>query len=351
VTAAVTCGTLMGTVDSSIVNVALPSIQSAFGLTITEVTWMSTAYLIALAIVLPLTGWLASVFGRKRLYQSSLLLFIAASMFAGIAPSLPLLIAARVLQGIGAGVLSPTEQTILRETFPPEEQGLATGLYGLMVVLGPTIGPLLGGWITDNYTWRWIFFINLPVGLIGSLLVAAFVTEPAYARARPTRFDVIGIVLVATGLSTLLVMLEQGNTWGWFSSPLVWGFGLTAVSCLLLFVLWELFGTDTPAVNLRVLANPSFAGAWAGVTIMGFGLIGALLLQSLFIQEVLGYTATQTGLAFMPRGLVTMFIAPVSGLLLNRIGSQVTAVPASASRLPAFFSCPNGRSIPGRCKF
>jgi DHA2 family multidrug resistance protein len=331
VTAAVTVGTLMGTIDTSIVNVALPSIQGNFGVTITEVAWISTGYLIALAIVLPLTGWLSAAFGRKRLYQTCLLVFIGASAMAGLAPSLPFLIAARVLQGLGAGVLSPTEQTILRETFPPEEQGLATGLYALVVVLGPTIGPLIGGFITDNYTWRWIFFINLPVGLIGSLMVAAFVPDPPYARARATTVDAVGIGLVAVGLSGLLVVLEQGYEWDWFSSPLVWGIGLTAVTCLVLFVLWELFGTETPAVDLRVLTHLPFTAAWAGVSLMAFGLIGALLLQSLFLQEVLGYTATQTGWAFMPRGLVTMIMSPLAGLLLPRIGPRFMAIVGVAS--------------------
>jgi MFS transporter, DHA2 family, multidrug resistance protein len=331
VTAAITVGTLMGTVDTSIVNVALPSIQAQFGVTITEIAWISTGYLIALAIVLPLTGWLSAVFGRKRLYQACLLLFIGASALAGFAPSLPLLIAARVLQGLGAGVLSPTEQTILRETFPPEEQGLATGLYALVVVLGPTIGPLIGGTITDNYSWRWIFFINLPVGLIGSLMVAAFVPDPPHAQRRQTTVDAVGIGLVSVGLGALLLMLEEGNRWDWFESPLTWTLGIAAAACLVLFVLWELFGTDTPAVDLRVLSHLPYAAAWMGVALLGFGLIGALLLQSLFLQEVLGYTATQTGWAFLPRGLVTMCMSPLAGLLMPRVGPRAMAAAGVAS--------------------
>jgi len=325
VTAAITFGTLMGTVDASIVNVALPSIQASFGVSITEVTWISTAYLISLVLVLPLTGWLGSVFGRKTVYQACLLIFMGASVLAGLATSLPFLIAARALQGLGAGVLGPTEQAILGETFPPEERGLATGLYALVVVLGPTIGPLLGGTITDSFTWRWIFFINLPVGVIGTLMVATFVVEPSYIKARKATIDIVGISLMAVGLSSLLIVLEEGNRWDWFSSPLVWGFALTAASCLLLFVLWELFGTETPAVDLRVLTNRSFAAAWGCIGMLGFGLLGILLLQSLFLQEVLGYTATQTGMAFLPRGLVTMVMAPISGLLLNRLGPRVMA--------------------------
>ena len=338
VATAVTVGTLMGTVDASVVNVALPSIQATFGVSITEVTWLTTSYLIALVLLLPLTGWLVSVFGRKPLYQACLLVFIGASVFAGLAPSLPLLIAARVLQGLGAGILNPVEQAILSETFPPEQRGLATGLYGLVVVLGPTIGPLVGGWITDNMTWRWIFFINVPVGLLGSLLVASFVPEPAHIK-QPGRVkvDAVGIGLLAVGLSSLLVVLEQGNRWDWFSSPLVWGFGLAAVSSLLLFVLWELLGTETPAVDLRILTNRAFTAAWASVGVLGLALIGALLLQSLFLQEVLGYTATQTGTMFVPRGLVTMIMSPIAGLLLNRVGPRVLAAAGGLSVAAALF--------------
>src|SRR5262249_268652 len=176
-----------------------------------------------------------------------------ACLLAGVGPSLPVLIAARAVQGLGAGVLGPMEQSILRETFPPKQQGLATGLYGMVLLVGPTIGPLLGGWITDSYTWRWIFFINLPVGLLASPMVALIVLEAPRAPAPRAGFDFIGVGLMAAGLSSLVVVLEQGNRWDWFDSPLVWGLALTAVSSLLLFVFWELYGTATPAVDLSIL--------------------------------------------------------------------------------------------------
>lgn len=325
VTASVTIGTLMGTIDVSIVNVAIPSIQATYGVSVTEVAWVSTSYLIALVIIMPLTGWLSSVFGRKTVYQACQILFTGASMLAGLAPSLPFLIAARALQGLGGGALGPISQAILAETFPPRERGLATGLYGLVVVLGPTVGPLLGGVLTDNYHWSWIFFINLPVGALGVFLVANFVREPAFIKAGRTAIDLVGIGLMTVGLSAMLVVLEEGNRWDWFNSPLVWGFGLTAASCLLLFVLWELYGTAAPVVDLRILSNRSYAVAWISVGILGFGLIGALFMQSLFLQSALGYTATQTGLAFMPRGLVTMFMNPISGLLYGVLGPQIMA--------------------------
>ena len=322
VTAAVSVGTLMGTIDASIVNVALPDIQASFGVTVTEATWISTAYLIAIVVILPLTGWLGSMVGRKRVYQAGLAVFTGASVLAGMAPSLPALIAARVLQGLGAGVLGPTEQAILRETFPVGEQGLASGLYGMVVLLGPTIGPLLGGWITDSYTWRWIFFINLPVGILAFSMVATILRDTPRMGAAQAGFDFVGIGLMAVGLSSLVIVLEQGNRWDWFQSPLVWGLSLASGSGLLLFVLWEFYGTRTPAVDLRILGNRALASAWVSIGVVGFGLVGGLLMQSLFLQQALGYTATQTGLQFFPRGLVTMIVTPAAGVLTAIVGPR-----------------------------
>jgi MFS transporter, DHA2 family, multidrug resistance protein len=330
VTAAISLGTLMGTIDTSIVNVALPHVQATFGVAVTEAAWMTTAYLAAIVVVLPLTGWLGPAFGRKRVYQTGLLVFVGASFLAGVAPSLPVLIAARVLQGMGAGVLGPTEQAILRETFPPRQQGLAAGLYGLVLLVGPTVGPLLGGFITDNYTWRWIFFINLPVGLLGFALVAAIIRETASSQAPRTRFDFVGVGFMAVGLSSLVVVLEQGNRWEWFDSPLVWGLALAAGSGLLLFVFWELFGTDTPAVDLRILGNRSFAAAWLSIGAVGFGLFSGLILVSLFLQEGLGYTALQTGLKFFPRGLVSMAVSPIGGMIAGLLGPRFVVGPGLA---------------------
>jgi DHA2 family multidrug resistance protein len=329
VTVAITVGTLMGTIDASIVNVAIPNIQAAFGVPITTVTWIATGYLIALALVMPLTAWLSAVFGRKAVYQVSLLLFVAASVLAGMAPTLGVLIVARVVQGLGAGVLGPVEQAILRETFPPEEQGLAMGLYGVVVVLGPTLGPLLGGWLVTNYDWHWIFFINVPIGLAGSLMVAAVVHDPPYIKARRVAVDAWGMLAMSVGLTALLVVLEQGNRWDWFRSSLVWALVIVAGVALLVFVLWELVGTATPAVDLRIFANRAFAAGCAGSFILGFILFSAILLQSLFLQELLGYTAFQTGVTFLPRGLVTMAVSPVAGLLYQALGAHVLVAAGS----------------------
>ena len=327
VTAVISLGTLMGTIDISIVNVALPHVQATFGVAVPEAAWITTAYLVALVVILPLTGWLGATFGRKRVYQIGLIVFSGGSFLAGVAPSLPALIAARALQGLGAGVLGPMEQSILRETFPPGEQGLATGLYGMVLLVGPTIGPLLGGWLTDSYTWRWIFFINLPVGVLASTLVALIIREAPRMRTPRTGFDFVGIVLMAAGLSSLVVVLEQGNRWDWFDSPLVWGLTLTAASSLVLFVFWELFGTETPAVDLRILGGRSFAAAWVSVGIVGFGLFSTLLLASLFLQQGLDYTALQAGLKFFPRGLVSMPMSPIGGIVAGLIGPRFVVGP------------------------
>ena len=330
VAVAVSLGPLMGTIDTSIVNVALPHVQATFGVAVTEAAWMTTAYLAAIVVILPLTGWLGPAFGRKRVYQTGLLVFIGASFLAGIAPSLPVLIAARVLQGIGAGVLGPTEQAILRETFPPKQQGLAAGLYGLVLLVGPTAGPLLGGWITDEYTWRWIFFINLPVGLLGFVMVAAIIRDATLNQAPKTRFDFVGVGFMAVGLSSLVVVLEQGNRWEWFDSPLVWALALAAGAGLLLFIFWELFGTETPAVDLRILGNRAFAAAWISVGAVGFGLFSGLVLVSLFLQQGLGYTALQTGLKFFPRGLVSMAVSPIGGIIAGLLGPRFVVGPGLA---------------------
>ncbi len=327
VTAAISLGTLMGTIDISIVNVALPHVQASFGVAVTEAAWITTAYLVAIVMVLPLTGWLGASFGRKRVYQTGLIVFTAASFLAGVAPSLPALIAARALQGLGAGVLGPMEQSILRETFPPKQQGLATGLYGMILLVGPTIGPVLGGGITDSYTWRWIFFINLPVGLLASAMVALIIREAPRPPAPRQRFDFVGVGFMAAGLSSLVVVLEQGNRWDWFDSPLVWGLALTAGSGLLLFVFWELAGTDTPAVDLRILGGRSFAAAWLCVGIVAFGLFSGLVLMSLFLQQALGYTATQAGIQFFPRGLVSMVVSPIGGVVAGILGPRYVVAP------------------------
>src|SRR5207249_2040380 len=246
------------------------------GATITEVTWISTGYIIALVIIMPLTAWLGVTFGRKRVYMSCLALFTAASFFCGTARSLTTLLIFRVIQGLGAGALQPTEQAILRETFPREKQGMAMGLYGLAVMIGPAIGPTLGGWITDNYNWPWIFFINIPIGIIGLWMVNQVVHDPPYLKAQrgTAGIDAIGIGLLTVGLASLQAVLEEGQNYDWFSSGLIVALTVVAVVSLILLVWWEL-RTPKPAVDLSVLKNASFTTG----TLIG-GILGVSLYSS-----------------------------------------------------------------------
>ncbi|MHB2015629.1 MAG: DHA2 family efflux MFS transporter permease subunit, partial [Candidatus Xenobia bacterium] len=259
----------------------------------------------------------------KNVYQACLLIFTGASVLAGFSQSLPTLLTARLIQGLGAGALQPTEQAILRETFPLEEQGMAMGLYGLAVMLGPAIGPTFGGWLTDNFGWQWIFFINLPIGIVGWMMVNRFVPEPAYIRSANRAIDGLGISLMCVGLSTLLVVLEEGNQWDWFSSARVWALAIVATVSLIAFVLWELFGTPYPAVDLRILKNSSFAAGTTLGGVLGVVLFGALFLLPLFLEDLLGYTAMDSGLALMPRSLVMLVMMPFTGMLYNALGPRV----------------------------
>jgi DHA2 family multidrug resistance protein len=323
VSLAVIFGVLMAAIDSSVVNVALPQIQGNLGATQQEITWISTGYMISVVILMPLTNWLATRFGRKRIYLISLCLFTGSSVMCGLSDSLPQLVFWRVVQGFGAGTLQPLAQAMFREAFPPEEQGVAMGIFGFVVLAGPAIGPTLGGYITDNYNWPWIFFINVPIGIVGFLVAARVLVDPPYARGtKRARVDASGILLLAVGLSTMQTVLEQGETDDWFNSPFICWFTAISVLTLIGFVYRELTA-DEPAVDLRILKNVQFA---AGTTIgglLGVGLFASLFLLPQFFQTLLNFTATQSGLSLMPRSLVMMFVMPVAGVFYNRLGPRV----------------------------
>ncbi len=321
VTIAVTVGTLMGAIDSSIVNVALPHMRGTLGASIQEITWVSTGYIVAMVIVMPLVAWLGTVFGRKRVYLFCLGLFLVGSFFCGAARSLSTLVIFRIVQGLGAGALQPTEQAILRETFPLEEQGMAMGLYGLAVMIGPALGPTLGGYIVDNFEWPWIFYINIPIGIIGILMVQRFIHDPEHAKARggPARIDFVGILFLVAGLGLLQTVLEKGNENDWFQSAFIAAMALAAVVSLAIFVVQELT-SEQPAVDLRILKNLSFTSGTLVGAILGAALFGSMFLLPLFMQELLGYDATQSGLALMPRALAMIVMMPLAGMLYNRLG-------------------------------
>jgi MFS transporter, DHA2 family, multidrug resistance protein len=330
VTVSVTFGTLMGAIDSSIVNVALPQIRGAVGATVQEITWISTGFVIATVIVMPLTAFLGRLFGQKRVYMASLVVFIAGSALCGVASSLTQVVIFRALQGLGAGALQPTEQAILRQTFPPREQGMAMALFGMAVMVGPAIGPTLGGYIVDNYHWSWIFFINLPVGVLGLFLVWRFVHEPDDIRAanqvmavqQRKNMDWLGIALLSVGLATLQYLLEEGQQKDWFQSNLIVGCAVVSLLALSAFV-WRELTAPVPAVNLRLFKDSVFTSGTLVGAVMFAILMASMFLLPLFMQELLGFTAMQSGLALMPRVLVMMVCTPIVGRLYSRVSPRV----------------------------
>jgi len=330
VTVSVTFGTLMGAIDASIVNVALSEIRGAVGATVQEITWISTGFAIATVLVMPLTAFLGRLFGQKRVYLVSLVLFLAGSALCGLATSLWSLVAFRAIQGFGAGALQPTEQAILRQTFPPHEQGMAMALFGMAVMIGPAIGPTLGGWIVDNYHWSWIFFINLPVGALGLFMVWRFVHEPedirranqAAAVEVRKHFDWQGISLLCVGLAALQYFLEEGQRDDWFESRTITAVAVVAVLGLAAFT-WRELTAPVPAVNLRLFKDPVFTSGTVIGAVMFAILLSSVFLLPLFMQELLGFTAMQSGLALMPRTLVMMVVTPIVGRLYNSVSPRV----------------------------
>ena len=330
VTVSITFGTLMGALDSSIVNVAINHIRGTVGATIEEITWISTAYIVATVLVMPLTAFLGSFFGQKRVYMFCLVLFLVGSALCGLARTLPTLIVFRCIQGFGAGALQPTEQAILRQTFPPEEQGMAMALFGVAVMIGPALGPTLGGYLTDNYSWPWIFYVNIPIGLLGLVMVYAFVHEPddikAAARARADKarghMDWAGIAFMFVGLASLQTFLEQGDRDDWFNSPFICGIALLAAASLVAFVIRELTA-EAPAVNLRVLRDATFTSGTLISSVMFAVLMTNMFFLPLFMQEMLGFTAMQSGLALLPRSAVMFFFTPLIGKLYNYVSPRL----------------------------
>ncbi len=326
VTLSISFGTLMGAIDSSIVNVALPQIRGAVGATVQEITWISTGYAMALVVVMPLTAFLGRLFGQKRVYMVCLAVFVVGSALCGTASSLGTLVAYRFLQGLGAGALQPTQQAILRQTFPPKEQGMAMAIFAVAVMLGPAVGPTLGGVIVDNWHWSWIFFINLPIGVVGFAMVWLFLHDDPELRAKNQALaeqqrrhvDWLGIALLSLGLCALEYFLEEGARQDWLESRLIAGCLLVSVFALVGFVLRELTA-PAPAVNLRLFKDPVFtAGTSVGALMMAM-LMASMFLLPIFMQELLGFTATQSGIALMPRVLVMLVAMPIVGRLYNLV--------------------------------
>ena len=323
-------GSLMATIDSSIVNVALPNIRGELGASIQEITWISTGYMIAMVLVMPLTGFLGGFFGQKRVYLASMVTFVAASAMCGTARSLPALIVWRVIQGLGGGALQPSQQAILRQTFPPEEQGMAMALFSMVIMIGPAVGPVLGGWITDNYSWPWIFYINLPVGIIGIMMTVQNVIEPedvrvamrARAEIAKKNLDIAGIALMAIGIGALQYLFEEGSQQDWFDSLQIRIAAFVAVIALIGFVIRELTAT-APVVNLKLFKDATFASATLIAFIMFGMLMGSMFLLPVFAQESLHYTATLSGIVLMPRTLAMMAVSPIVGKIYNSVQPRI----------------------------
>jgi DHA2 family multidrug resistance protein len=322
----VSMATFMEVMDTSIANVSLGHIAGNLGAGTDESTWVLTSYLVANAIILPISGWLASVMGRKRFYMSCVALFTISSFLCGLAPSLGWLLFFRVIQGIGGGGLAPSEQSILTDTFPASQRGMAFAVYGLAVVFAPAIGPTLGGWITDNYSWRWIFFINIPVGILSLFLSSRLVTDSPGAKAEHAEvwkhglsIDYIGFGLVALGLGCLQVFLDKGQEDDWFGSRFICIFAALAVFGILTALVWETMVARTPIVDLRLLARPSFLFSNILMFCVGFVLNSTTVMLPQFVQQILGYNATNAGLILMGGGFVLMFMMPIVGNLLRFI--------------------------------
>jgi DHA2 family multidrug resistance protein len=324
----VSMATFMEVLDTSIANVALPHIAGGLSASQDEATWVLTSYLVSNAIILPISGWLASVIGRKRFYMSCVALFTVSSLLCGFAPSLELLIFFRVLQGLGGGGLAPSEQAILSDTFEPRQRGMAFALYGVAIVVAPAIGPTLGGWITDNYTWRWIFFINVPIGLL-SLFLSHLVVEdpPEMVAARRKRLahglnvDYIGFALIALGLGSLQVVLDKGQRDDWFGSRFITIFVVLAAFGLLAGIFWE-FSRKEPIVDLPLMRNRTFLIANIVMFATGFVLFGSTVLIPQLAQELFGYSAEKAGLLITPGGFAVMALMPVVGFLTNKVAAR-----------------------------
>ena len=321
---AVAMAAFMEVLDTSIANVALPHLAGDLGSSNDESTWVLTSYLVSNAVVLPISGWLATAFGRKRFFLLCIFMFTATSLLCGIAPSLPILILFRVIQGAGGGGLQPMAQAILADTFPPEKRGLAFALYGITAVMAPTIGPTLGGWLTDNYSWRWIFYINLPVGLLTFFLVFRMVEDPPYLRARRDagiRVDYIGIALLTLAVGALQILLDKGQEEDWFGSHFIVTLAVISAACFISLIAWE-WRHKTPIVDVRMFKSFNFSVASLMMFSLGVLLFSSLVLMPQFLQTLLGYTAESAGLVLSGASVIILFEMPIVGQLTTKVPAK-----------------------------
>ena len=320
----VALGAFMEVLDTSIANVALPYMAGSLAASNDQSTWVLTSYLVSNAIVLPISGWIAVRFGRKRFFMSCLAVFTVSSLLCGLAPNLGFLLFFRILQGAGGGGLQPMAQAILADTFPPHQRGLAFALYGITAVMAPTIGPTLGGWITFNYSWRWIFYINVPVGIITWLLVRRFVEDPPYLgrlKRAGIKLDYIGIALLALGVGALQILLDKGQEDDWFGSNFITTLVIVSSASLISLVIWEWFH-KAPIIDVHLFKSFNFASANLMMFMLGVLLFSSLVLMPQFLQSLLGYTSQLAGLALSAGGLILLFEMPLTGQLTRKIHAR-----------------------------
>jgi MFS transporter, DHA2 family, multidrug resistance protein len=327
IAAVVSIAAFMEVLDTSIANVALPYMAGGLSSSLTDASWVLTSYLVANAVVLPISGWLSIRFGRKRYYMASVVLFTVSSFLCGMASSLGMLVLFRVMQGAAGGGLQPVSQSILKDTFPPKQLGIAFAVYGMVAVLAPSMGPVIGGWITETYSWRWIFYMNVPIGILSLLLVSSLVKDPAYLldeikKARGhLSLDYIGIGALALCLGSLQVVLDKGQEDNWFHSPLIATLAVIFPVALVLLVIWELTRSK-PVLDLRLFKNRNFAGSAAMMFVLGAQVYAVTVFVPQFVQAFLGYNAGLAGLTQMAQGLVLLVMFPIAGKLVGRISAR-----------------------------
>ncbi len=339
ITLSVMVPTLLEILDTSIANVALGHIQGSLSAGQDEVTWVLTSYLVSNAVIIPMSGWLSRVMGRRNYLMASVALFVVSSMLCGLAGSLGTLVFFRVVQGIGGGGLQPMSQAILLETFPPSQRGLAMAIFAMGAVLGPILGPLLGGYITDNFSWRWIFFINVPIGALALFMIWSFVQDPHYLerRTRGEAIDYVGLALLTVGLGCLQIVLDKGQQDDWMESPFILTLTIVSGACLIFLVFWEL-RSKNPIVNLRAFADRSFA---TGNLVMFFGFFaffGSIVMLPLFLQNLMGYTAFLAGVVLGPGGLIMLVCLPVVGKLTQKMDARILLSIGMAVSASSLFS-------------
>ena len=313
--------TFMEVLDTTVVNVSLPHIAGSLSASIDEATWALTSYLVANAIILPMTGWLASRFGRKNLLMLSVIGFTASSFLCGLAPTLAMLVLFRIVQGATGGCLQPLSQAVLLEAFPPSDRGKAMAFWALGIVVAPIMGPVLGGWLTDNYTWRWVFYINIPVGIASIVMTKLFIFDPPYLRQEKRGIDYWGIGLLAVGIGALQILLDKGQENDWFASKAMTLLAVLSVACLVILVIHELT-TEHPVVDLRVFKIRSYAVGVFLMTVVGFVLYGSMVLLPIMLQTLLAYPALQAGIAMAPRGIGSFVMMPLTGLMTGKFDNR-----------------------------